>query len=81
VGEWHRALFAAHGGSLRGGYLVESGVLKAEGADLLAGGPFPEGLTSPLSFKALVLEQWCRRRSAEARDAIPASQKVCLEGV
>ncbi len=69
VGEWHRALFAAHGGSLRGGYLVESGVLKPEGADILAGGPFPSGLTSPLSFKALVLEQWCRRMSAVASNA------------
>jgi asparagine synthase (glutamine-hydrolysing) len=67
VGEWHQALFAAHGGSLRGGHLVQSGVLNHEAAELLARGPFPEGLTSPLSFKALVLEQWCRRMSAEAR--------------
>lgn len=66
VGEWHRALFDAHGGSLRGGYLVESGVLKPEAADMLACGPFPSGLTSPLSFKALVLELWSRRMSAEA---------------
>ena len=67
AGEWHRALFAAYGESLRAGYLVQSGVLNPEGADLLARGPFPAGLTSPLSFKALVLEQWCRRMSAEAR--------------
>jgi asparagine synthase (glutamine-hydrolysing) len=67
VGEWHQALFAAHGGSLRGGHLVQSGVLNRESAELLARGPFPTGLTSPLSFKALVLEQWCRRMSAEAR--------------
>lgn len=67
VGEWHQALFAAHGGSLRGGHLVQSGVINPDAADLLACGPFPEGLTSPLSFKALVLEQWCRRMSAEAR--------------
>jgi asparagine synthase (glutamine-hydrolysing) len=67
VGEWHQALFAAHGWSLRGGHLVQSGVLNRESAELLARGPFPTGLTSPLSFKALVLEQWCRRMSAEAR--------------
>ncbi|HEX8352886.1 MAG TPA: asparagine synthase (glutamine-hydrolyzing) [Pyrinomonadaceae bacterium] len=76
VGEWHQALFAAHGGSLRGGHLVQSGVLRPESADLLARGPFPEGLTSPLSFKALVLEQWCRRMSAEARAPTP---KPCRE--
>ncbi|HEY0173610.1 MAG TPA: asparagine synthase (glutamine-hydrolyzing) [Pyrinomonadaceae bacterium] len=79
VGEWHRELFAAHGASLRGGHLVRSGVLRPESADMLARGPFPEGLTSPLSFKALVLEQWCRRMSAEAgsRESWP----VCLESV
>jgi asparagine synthase (glutamine-hydrolysing) len=69
VGEWHAALFAAHGDSLRGGYLVQNGVVKREAAAQLARGPFPAGLTSPLSFKALVLEQWCRRMSAEARAA------------
>jgi asparagine synthase (glutamine-hydrolysing) len=86
VGEWHRALFDAHGESLRGGHLVQSGVLKHEGADLLARGAFPEGLTSPLSFKALVLEQWCRRMSAEARvthsaAAARESLRGCLESV
>jgi asparagine synthase (glutamine-hydrolysing) len=86
VGEWHQALFAAHGESLRDGYLVQSGVLNQEGADLLARGAFPEGLTSPLSFKALVLEHWCRRMSAAARapDADALSQesgRACLESV
>jgi asparagine synthase (glutamine-hydrolysing) len=86
VCEWHQALFDAHGESLRGGHLVQSGVLKREGAELLALGAFPEGLTSPLSFKALVLEQWCRRMSAEARGAHSAavtreSLRGCLESV
>jgi len=85
VGEWHAALFAAHGDALRGGYLVQSGVLKRVGADLLARGPFPEGLTSPLSFKALVLEHWCRRMSDEARVSSVAasyeSRLECLESV
>lgn len=66
VAEWHEGLFAAHGASLRGGYLVQTGVINHQSADLLARGPFPPGLTSPLSFKALVLEQWCRRMSAES---------------
>src|SRR5215207_11686252 len=84
VAEWHQALFAAHGESLRGGYLTQSGVLDHDGADLLARGPFPPGLTSPLSFKALVLEQWCRRMSVEARSAAAVSHEVgreCLESV
>lgn len=68
--EWHDALFAAYGDSLRDGFLVESGVLSGAGAARLSGGEFPAGITSPLSFKALVLEQWCRQmRSIEGRAA------------
>jgi asparagine synthase (glutamine-hydrolysing) len=84
VGEWHRALFDAYGGSLRGGYLVQSGVLNPVGADHLARGTFPAGLTSPLSFKALVLEQWCRRMSVEARATAAVFHEPgrdCLESV
>jgi asparagine synthase (glutamine-hydrolysing) len=67
ITEWHAALFNAHGDSLRDGYLAQSGVLTRESADRLARGAFPQGQTSPLSFKALVLEQWCRRMSDAAR--------------
>jgi len=83
VAEWHRALFAAHGETLRGGHLVEAGVLSTDGAEQLSRGPFPAGLTSPLSFKALVLEQWCRRMSAEAHGAalVQVSARACLESV
>lgn len=63
--EWHNALFAAHGDSLRDGYLVQSGVLKRESAREMAAGPFPPYAITPLSFKALVLEQWARRMSAQ----------------
>lgn len=63
VREWHDALFAAYGDSLRDGYLTESGVLSREGGARLAAGAFPVNATCPLSFKALVLEQWCRRMS------------------
>jgi len=65
VADWHSAIFATHGDSLRDGYLTQSGVLSQASADRLAYGPFPAGLTSPISFKALVLEHWCRRMSAE----------------
>ena len=59
--EWHEALFAAYGDLLRDGYLVESNVLSGESGLRLAKGEFPSEATSPLSFKALVLEQWCRQ--------------------
>ena len=64
VAEWHADLFDAHGGSLRDGYLVESGVLNSESAGRLALGPTAAGVTSPVSFKALILEHWCRQMSA-----------------
>jgi asparagine synthase (glutamine-hydrolysing) len=59
--EWHKALFAAYGDSLPDGYLVESDVLSRESGLHLAKGDFPAEAVSPLSFKALVLEQWCRQ--------------------
>lgn len=61
VREWHDALFAEYGDSLRDGYLVQSSALSKEGAALLAGGTFWPEMISPASFKALVLEQWCRQ--------------------
>jgi asparagine synthase (glutamine-hydrolysing) len=61
VNEWHTALFKAYGPDLVGGYLVEAGILRAEAARDLATGRFPQGAVAPLSFKALVLEEWCRR--------------------
>jgi asparagine synthase (glutamine-hydrolysing) len=69
VADWHNALFASYGDSLRGGHLEQAGILTHQSADRLAVGPFPAGLTSPISFKALVLEHWCRRMSREARSA------------
>ncbi len=60
---WHEAIFTAHGDALRDGYLVQSNVLSAAGGANLAKGEFPAEATSPLSFKALVLEHWCRQMS------------------
>ena len=60
VRRWHRELFMNYGQRLRDGYLVEVGVLTPSAAVDLASGPFPFGVTAPLSFKALVLEEWCR---------------------
>lgn len=65
VEEWYRSLFTAYGSSLDGGCLVEMGIIKPESARFLSKGPLPEGIIVPLSFKALVLEMWCRRISSE----------------
>lgn len=63
VREWHRALFDRYGAMLTDGYLVANDVLSPPGARALAQGPFPAGAIAPLSFKALVLEIWCRYQS------------------
>jgi asparagine synthase (glutamine-hydrolysing) len=63
VMEWHRALFAEHGPLLRDGYLVQHDVLTSESAQTLSRGAFPSSAITPLSYKALVLEQWCRQMS------------------
>lgn len=58
--EWHNELFKAYGQYLDGGYLVQSGILTEEAGAILAKGVFPRGAIAPISFKALVLEIWCR---------------------
>ena len=58
--EWHNELFKAYGKYLDGGYLVQAGVLTEEAGAVLATGVFPRGAIAPISFKALVLEIWCR---------------------
>ena len=60
---WHDALFASHGSTLEEGYLVQEGILESAGARELAKGSYPRGNGVPLSFKALVLETWCRKFS------------------
>ncbi len=61
VMEWHREIFKVHGANLADGYLQQHGVLNPESAQRLAQGEFPQNAITPLSFKALVLEMWCRR--------------------
>jgi asparagine synthase (glutamine-hydrolysing) len=64
VREWHSALFQKYGKSLVDGFLVQEGVLTPERAKVLSTGDFPAGASTPLSFKALVLETWRRGMSA-----------------
>jgi asparagine synthase (glutamine-hydrolysing) len=66
VREWHDALFARYGAMLADGHLVANGILNPKAARALAKGPFPAGAIAPLSFKALVLEMWCRYRMGPA---------------
>lgn len=61
---WHQTIFASYGQDLRDGYLVNAGILDRVASSHLASGPFPAEAGSPLSFKALVLELWCREFSA-----------------
>ena len=65
---WHRALFAAYGATLDDGYLVGAGVLDPNAARKLVPGPFPDSVVVPLSFKALVLETWCRAMAHTSSD-------------
>lgn len=63
VRAWHDLLFARYGEFLVEGELVERKILSPEGSLALAKGTFPAGAIAPLSFKALVLEMWCRGMS------------------
>ena len=65
VPTWYRALFTAYGSLLEDGYLVQAKVVKPESARDLARGPTKAYFPVPLSFKALVLELWCRRLASE----------------
>lgn len=64
--QWHQAIFAVYGDWLHDGYLVKEGILTPPAAKSLALGPFPAEAGTPLSFKALVLETWCRQMSCLA---------------
>jgi asparagine synthase (glutamine-hydrolysing) len=62
---WRRSLFEAYGWTLPDGVLVELGILRPQASRWLAENQFPEGAGSTLSFKALVLEAWCRVQLGE----------------
>lgn len=63
--EWIRQLMVKYGNLLPGGYLSKAGVLTDEAAENLKAMPFPRGYgAAPLSYKALVLEMWCRKAEA-----------------
>lgn len=61
---WQEALFAAYGAQLANGYLVQTGVLTPQSAAAISIGNSTRDTGIPLSFKALVLEMWCRRLAA-----------------
>jgi asparagine synthase (glutamine-hydrolysing) len=59
--KWHEAIFAKYGESLNEGFLVQADILSRESSLHLAQGEFPGEAITPISFKALVLEHWCRQ--------------------
>lgn len=61
--EWMKKLFKRYGNHLNGGLLVEKNVLSEKGGRRLAEGNLERGVVHPLSFKALVLEEWTRKMS------------------
>lgn len=74
VREWHEKLFERHGESLVGGYLVQTRILTDEASKMFSAGEVTVGLSSPMCFKALVLEQWCRAMFA----CVPLTSTVAL---
>lgn len=70
VALWHQHLFATYGDSIEDGYLVQKEILSRSAAQRLALGPFPTAAITPLSFKVLVLEQWCRQMSSLSEAAL-----------
>jgi asparagine synthase (glutamine-hydrolysing) len=63
---WYEALFSAYGLQLVDGYLVQSGILRFDAAGQMAFWPYSRRKLLSLSFKALVLEMWCRQYSSVA---------------
>jgi asparagine synthase (glutamine-hydrolysing) len=61
VWEWHTEIFKRYGQYLKDGYLIQAGVLSQKAGADLSEGPFPPDAIAPVSFKALVLEIWCRK--------------------
>jgi len=59
--EWQDELFRHYGPSIQNGYLTTSGVLASDCSELLSHGQTYPGEVTPVSFKALVLEQWAAR--------------------
>lgn len=70
VREWHAEIFNKIGHHLKDGYLVRAGVLTNVAGKVLSTGLYPPGAIAPISFKALVLELWCRKMIALQHESI-----------
>ena len=66
VREWHNTLLKTYGDSLRDGFLTAHGILNQAGAQELGTAQVSSDPLAPLSFRALVLEHWCRRMQTTA---------------
>ena len=65
IHEWESELFDSYGHTLKDGELVRQGILSHRGGNILSKGEHPRGVVSPISFKALVLEQWAQNIGGE----------------
>lgn len=68
VREWHNTLLETYGESMKDGFLTSHDVLDEAGAQLLTTALMPFHELAPLSFRALVLEHWCRRMHADSKN-------------
>jgi asparagine synthase (glutamine-hydrolysing) len=58
--EWFDALTCKYGSLVKDGFLVRANIISQRGARSLSDGRYPPGVIMPMSFKAQVLEIWCR---------------------
>lgn len=84
VADWMQALRQAYGQTLVHGHLTDSGVLDPNRAERLTHDEFLQWRGSPLFFKALVLEHWCRAmlrttRNARAETDSAGRTETCLD--
>ena len=59
--DWIENLFKKYGKNMKKGFLVQNGILSEKGSEILSKNTPYSGTIHSISFKALVLEHWCRQ--------------------
>ena len=59
--DWIENLFKKYGKNMKKGFLVQNGILSEKGSEILSKNTPYSGTIHSISFKALVLEYWCRQ--------------------
>jgi asparagine synthase (glutamine-hydrolysing) len=60
VRSWYKQLFAQYGKLLKNGHLEQAGIISPKLAEQFTKGQCPDGISSSLAFKIMVLELWCQ---------------------